>query len=44
MLETLEIKPIHPKNGNRYRDAEKRMFEFRYGRWVLMGNQDEPGF
>jgi len=32
----LAQQPINPKNGDKYRDSDGLIREFRYGRWVIM--------
>lgn len=37
MLRLIDVKPIHPKNGDKYRTKEG-IFEFRFGRWIKISN------
>jgi len=35
---SLDVKPIHPKNGDKYKTPEG-LVEFRFGRWVICSNK-----
>jgi len=40
MIDSLAVKPIHPKNGDKYRTKEGIIKEFRFGSWVkISGNK-----
>lgn len=34
LIKYIDTKPASPKNGDRYRNKAKQIFEFRYGRWI----------
>lgn len=38
MFRPIDEKPIHPKNGDKYRNNDGT-FEMRYGRWVKINNE-----
>ena len=43
MFRPLDEKPIHPKNGERYRN-NRGTFEFRYGRFVKINDGTQETF
>ncbi len=36
LFRPLTVKPVNPKNGDRYIDGEEDTFIFKYGRWVKL--------
>lgn len=34
MIRPRDEKPIHPRNGDKYRNKAGRVFEMRYGTWI----------
>ncbi len=43
MFRPLDERPIHPKNGEKYR-TNKGTFEFRYGRFEKINNETQETF
>lgn len=44
MIDSLESKPFPPKNGDKYRDKEGKIFWFRNGTWLpyeVTDNEDQ---
>lgn len=41
LLRPIDVKPIYPKNGDKWRGPDKIIREFRYGRWVILTPKDD---
>lgn len=35
MIREIKTKPVNPKNGDKWKNSVGKVFEFRWGRWIL---------